>query len=205
MDTNTNWIKNLDAIDNCKKDIRTALERKGVNMTDVAFASYAEKINALQLESGDTSTPTPSAEYIYSNGYVEGESNDIGIYIPYEIKTKDDGGQFVLDEDGNYAIYLICPSEVRGITNRYMNFVFTIDVPEYYDMDDIIFEKQDINKNYVPYAYGLKVNPRYETIERKGVIYKSFVRAVSDGKDYATGDASTDKLYYRIKIKKQSI
>ena len=81
-------IDNLNAIDNCKKDIKTALENKGVDMTGVAFAGYAEKINALQLESGDSPAPTPSSDYIYSNGYPTGgtEENDIITFIPYEIE-----------------------------------------------------------------------------------------------------------------------
>ena len=76
-------MDNLIAIENCKNDIKSALINKGVDMTDVAFSGYAEKINALQLESGDTPAPTPSADYIYSNGYLTGgETNEIINFVP---------------------------------------------------------------------------------------------------------------------------
>ena len=83
-------MDNLIAIENCKNDIKSALINKGVDMTDVAFSGYAEKINALQLESGDAPAPTPSADYIYSNGNLcdeDGnllvEESDIINFTPY--------------------------------------------------------------------------------------------------------------------------
>ena len=58
-------IDNLNAIKNCKDAIKEALVRKGVeNMDSVPFSDYAGKIDALQLESGDTPS-TPSSDYIY--------------------------------------------------------------------------------------------------------------------------------------------
>ena len=46
-------IDNLNAINDCKTDIKDALESKGVDMSGVAFSDYAEKIRSLQFESGD--------------------------------------------------------------------------------------------------------------------------------------------------------
>lgn len=58
-------IDNLNAINNCKEDIKTALINKGVDMTGVTFTGYAEKIDELQLSSGDEpSTHTLSVDYI---------------------------------------------------------------------------------------------------------------------------------------------
>ena len=99
-------IDNLNAINDCKSAIKTALENKGVVMTDVKFEDYAGKINSLQLESGDTPS-TPSADYIYSNGYLTSgtETNDVITFNSYEI---------VLNDEGNFIIELTCPEEIPG-------------------------------------------------------------------------------------------
>ena len=73
-------IENLNAINGCKEAIKEALVNKGVDMTDVKFSDYADEINKLQLASGDEpSTPTPTVDYMYSNGYLTGgsETNEI--------------------------------------------------------------------------------------------------------------------------------
>jgi hypothetical protein len=199
MDTNTNWIKNLDAIDNCKQDIRTALERKGVDMTDVAFASYAEKINALQLESGDSdtpsepSTPTPSAEYIYSNGYVEGGTPDIMTYVPYKIE---------LDEENKFSIELFGPKEIPVFTPPYYDIIFTFDVPEEYDINHVTLEKYNtIGKTY--FTIDHDYNPSHSKIIRDGITYNSYVRRMEyyDGNENEV--SSKDGALYRITIYKQ--
>lgn len=205
-------IENLNAINDCKEDIKAALKEKGGDtyMDDVAFSGYADKIRALQLESGDdtppsgsTPAPTPSVDYIYSNGYIEGGTNDIITYIPYEIKIKDDGGHFVKENDA-LAIELICPVEIRGVSGKYMNIVFTVDIPENYDI--VGFYLKGLTEEYETYGPGLKENPRNKTIERNGVTYKSFVRVTASGTDYSSpADISSGILYYKITIKKQSI
>ena len=40
------YVNNLNAINVCKEDIKTALVNKGVDMTGVVFSGYAEKINS---------------------------------------------------------------------------------------------------------------------------------------------------------------
>ena len=55
-------------------------------------------------------------------------------------------------------------------------------------------------KDYEPYPYGYKVNPRHEKIVRDGITYNSFVRCVADDTDYDSGDVSSDILNYRITI-----
>ena len=190
-------INNLKAINDCKDAIKKALVNKHVDMTDVTFEGYAEKINSLQLN-----TNPPSADYIYSNGYIEGGTNDIITYIPYEIKTTD-GGHFVEENDA-LAIELICPVEIRGVSGKYMNIVFTVDIPENYDI--VGFYLKGISGEYETYELGFKENPRNKTIERNGVTYKSFVRVTAGGTDYsAPADISSGILYYKITIKKQSI
>lgn len=45
--------ENLQALNEIKQNIKTAIENKGQNLTDVPFSQYAEKISA--IETGDTS------------------------------------------------------------------------------------------------------------------------------------------------------
>ena len=194
-------IDNLNAIDNCKKDIKTALENKGVDMTGVAFAGYAEKINALQLESGDVPTPSPSADYIYSNGYLTGgdKKNDIINFVPYEI---------VLDDNGQFIIELTSPTELFGLINDlgeyvYPDVIFTFDIPTSYSI--VSFEGYDPINNggqYVSRPY--KLNPRFNEgrVYRNDVEYISYVRKTSDGEDYYSADVQASHLKYRITIKK---
>ena len=184
-------MDNLIAIENCKNDIKSALINKGVDMTDVAFSGYAEKINAMQLESGDSPAPTPSADYIYSNGYVEGgEPNEIINLIPHEIQ---------LDEKGKCSFELICPIEIAVYNYENFDIIFTVDIPEKYKISENGFEVLGLT-DYEPYPYGYKANPRHEKIVRGGVTYNSFVRCVADGVDYDSGDVSSGILKYRITI-----
>ena len=194
-------IENLEAIDKCKKDIKSALENKGVDMTDVTFAGYAEKINALQLESGDTPAPTPSADYIYSNGYLTGgdKKNDIINFVPYEI---------VLDDNSQFIIELTCPTELFGLINDlgeyvYPDVIFTFDIPTSYSI--VSFEGYDPINNggqYVSRPY--KLNPRFNEgrVYRNDVEYISYVRKTSDGEDYYSADVQASHLKYRITIEK---
>lgn len=214
MDTNTNWIKNLDAINTCKEDIKTALINKGVDMTGVVFPDYAEKINSLQLGSGDTpsepSTPTPSADYIYSNGYLTGgdKKNEIINLVPYEI---------VLDSEGKCSFELTCPDEI-GVYN-YANYdiLFTVEIPDGYSIVNGL--EIDRGDGYEPYnsnlnLWGLKNNPRYKTIDRNGVTYSSFVRVTLDGDEYHdiefedhdknTEQALEDGVQFRLIIQKNN-
>ena len=184
----------LEDINACKEAIKDAINAKGGDhyMDGVAFSGYAAKIDALQLESGDTpSTPTPSADYIYSNGYLTSgtETNEIINLIPHEI---------VLDSEGKCAFELTCPIEIKGKTSKYRDIIFTVEIPENYNI--IGFDIKGLTGNYEPYTLGYKENPRYSSIERNGIIYKSFVRNVADEKDYASMDVATDILYYKITI-----
>ena len=192
-------IDNLNAIDNCKKDIKTALENKGVDMTGVVFSDYYKKINSLQLESGDTPTPTPSADYIYSNGFLTNgtETNEIINFVPYEI---------VLDGDGKCEFELTCPDEISGYepyenSLGMMDVIFTVDIPTAYNISK--FEWLD--ESSTPPVYmdiDYKDNPRYSTIVRDGVTYKSYVRQVSDNVDYSSYDVQYAPLKYKITIEK---
>lgn len=187
-------MDNLIAIENCKNDIKSALINKGVDMTDVAFSGYAEKINALQLESGDAPAPTPSADYIYSNGYLTNgtDVNDIVTYIPYEI---------TLDSENKFAIELTCPEEIPSYEgSSYCDVIFTVDIPATYDIINFEFFEGSSNA-YIPQAY--KENPRYTTTVRNGVTYKSYVRKVEDDKDYGSEYIAFEPLQYRITIEKK--
>jgi hypothetical protein len=173
-------IDNLNAIDNCKKDIKTALENKGVDMTGVAFAGYAEKINSLQLESGDSPAPTPSAEYIYSNGYMENEDGtpcttpDITTYVKYELPEFNDGE--------TYELELFGPLEFQGYVKGdgdslfdYPDIVFGVDVPQNYTVDIKIWN----GSKYVD--CGVKEKYYHKDIIRDGVKYNSFVKGQNSG------------------------
>ena len=186
-------IDNLNAINDCKEAIKEALVRKNVDMDGVIFSEYAEKIDALQLESGDTpSTPTPSADYIYSNGYVEGGTPDIMTYVPYEI---------TVDADNKFIIELFAPVELYGWESvSCPDIVFGVDVPIKYEMLDI--EVWDsFSNSYV--AQGFKPNIRHNTVVRDGVTYNSYLRN-TDGY-YESGDVMGDpeaaSYKYKITIK----
>ena len=184
-------MDNLIAIENCKNDIKSALINKGVDMTDVAFSGYAEKINAFQLESGDTPAPTPSADYIYSNGYLTGgETNEIINFVPYEI---------VLDGEGKCVFDFTCPVEYPIYDGEHFDIIFTVDVPETYTLTKFEFLDES-SDSYINQAY--KENPRYTTVVRNGVTYKSYVRQVEDNNDYGSDYVAMAPLQYRITIEK---
>ena len=184
-------MDNLIAIENCKNDIKSALINKGVDMTDVAFSGYAEKINALQLESGDTPAPTPSADYIYSNGYLTGgETNEIINFVPYEI---------VLDGEGKCVFDFTCPVEYPIYDGEHFDIIFTVDVPETYTLTKFEFLDES-SDSYINQAY--KENPRYTTVVRNGVTHKSYVRQVEDNNDYGSDYVAMAPLQYRITIEK---
>ena len=187
-------MDNLIAIENCKNDIKSVLVNKGVDMTDVKFSGYAEKINLLQLESGDSPAPTPSADYIYSNGYLVDatETNDIITFIPYEI---------ILNDEGKFIIELMCPEEIPGYEGgTYYDVIFTVDIPESYKASK--FEYYDMGTTSW-YDRELKSNPRYSTVVRNGITYRSYVRLVSDGVDIGSVDVQYEPFKYRITIEKE--
>lgn len=192
-------IDNLNAINTCKEEIKSALEGKGVDMTDVAFSGYAEKIASLQLESGDTpSTPAPSVDYIYSNGYLTNgtETNEIINLIPHEI---------VLDSnnENKCVFYLTCPAEYPIYDGEHFDIIFTVDVPTSYNIVGFslyapLSDDADA-EGYINQPY--KENPRHSTIVRDGVTYNSYVRQVEDNVDYGSDYVATGTLQYRITIK----
>lgn len=197
-----NLIDNLNAINNCKEAIKDALINKGVNMNGVSFSDYAGKIDSLQLESGDNpSIPTPSSDYIYSNGYLTGgdKTNDIINFVPYEI---------ILDDNNQFIIELTSPTELFGLINDmdekiYPDVIFTFDIPITYSI--VSFEGYDPINNggqYVTRPY--KLNPRFNggKIYRNNVEYISYVRETSDKEDYYSSDVQASHLKYRITIKK---
>lgn len=190
-------IENLTTINNCKKSIKTALKNKGVDMTGVTFDKYASKIDELKLESGNV--PTQTVDYIYSNGYVEGGTQDIMTYISYEIKTSDDGGKFILDDNGNYTIELFSPIEFVGWMDLCPDIILGVDVPTKYELVDI--EVYDIQKkDFVPHGY--RDNIRHSTVVRDGITYNSYIRG--KGEYYENSDVKGDpgsNYKYRITIK----
>lgn len=185
-------IDNLNAINNCKEDIKNALVNKGVDMNGVAFSGYAEKINSLQLESGDAPTPTPSADYIYSNGYItgSGNTNEIIDFNPYEI---------VLDAEGKCIFNFTCPVEYPIYDGENFDIIFTVDVPETYRLTNFEFLDES-SDSYVAQAY--KENPRHTTVVRNGVTCNSYVRQVEDNNDYGSDYVAMAPLQYRITIEK---
>ena len=187
-------IDNLKKINNCKNAINAALANKGVEMSDVTFEGYAEIIESeLQLKSGDTpSTPTPSADYVYSNGYLtSGDvTNEIINFVPYEI---------VLDGEGKCVFDFTCPVEYPIYDGEHFDIIFTVDVPETYTLTKFEFLDES-SDSYINQAY--KENPRYTTVVRNGVTYKSYVRQVEDNNDYGSDYVAMAPLQYRITIEK---
>jgi hypothetical protein len=161
-------------------------------MTGVEFKDYAVKIDELQLSSGDEpSTPNPSADYIYSNGYaVGGNSIEIVDNIPHEI---------ILNENGLYIIDIMCPKEIKGSSSKNIyDTIFTIDVPSSYNLSVEYYDQGTTTY----YAQEMKSNPRHDTIIGNGVVYNSYVRAVEDEKDQGSAYISSEPLQYRITIVK---
>ena len=193
-------IDNLNAIKDCKDAIKESLIGKGVDMTNVKFADYATKIDELQLASGDTpSTPAPSVDYIYSNGYLTNgtETNEIIYFVPYEIE---------LDSEGYCAFELTCPDEISGyesdgVSLGMMDVIFTVDIPTTYSISKLEWlDETGAEPVYIGIDY--KVNPRYSTIVRNGITYNSYVRQVSDNNDYGSYDVQFAPLKYKITIEK---
>jgi hypothetical protein len=195
-------IEKLNEINACKEDIKAALIEKGGDtyMDDVDFYGYADKIRGLQLESGDTPAPTPSADYIYSNGYLTNgtETNEIICFVPYEITN--------LDSEGYCAFELTCPDEIPGyesdgVSLGMMDVIFTVDIPTTYSISKFEWlDESGAEPVYISIDY--KVNPRYSTIVRDGITYNSYVRQVSDNNDYGSYDVQFAPLKYKITIKK---
>lgn len=187
-------MDNLIAIENCKNDIKSALINKGVDMTDVAFSGYAEKINALQLESGDTPAPTPSADYIYSNAFITGGvRKDIANLEAYEIK---------LDENNTCTFEITCPPEFTIYNGVDYDIVFTVEVPEAYEIiKSVWINEAATSPDDREKTQELKPNPRYATITRNGVTYNSFIRVVEGG-DMMNPDVNISDVQYIITIKK---
>ena len=188
-------IDNLNAINDCKTAIKTALENKGVVMTNVKFEDYAGKIDELQFESGDTpSTPTPSADYIYSNGYVEGgKTNEIINLVPYKIELGNTGN------DGQFEIELICPIEIPVYTFENYDIIFTVDVPQSYNIIYLAYY-DELNTAYKEIEWDS--NPRYDNgiIERGDIVYNSYVRKLEDGYMGNDGEISISTVKYKIII-----
>ena len=187
-------IDNLDAINNCKKDIKTALINKGVDMNGVTFTGYAAKIDELQLASGDEpSTPTPSVDYIYSNGYLTNgtEVNEVVNFVSYEI---------LLNDENKCEFYLTCGVEIPVYTGENYDIVFTVDVPITYDIIEFAYLDELNNNNPVTQPY--KANPRHSTIIRNGVTYNSYVKQVDDT-DMGSEELAIAPVKYKIIIEKK--
>ena len=187
-------IDNLNAINNCKMDIKDALESKGVDMSDVAFSDYAGKIRVLQFESGDEpSTPAPSADYIYSNGYLTDgtEVNEVVNFLPYEIRV---------DDSGICELFLTCGVEIPVYTGENYDIVFTVDVPTTYEIIGFAYLDELNNDNPVDQPY--KANPRYTTIVRNEVTYNSYIKEVTDT-DMGSEELAIAPVKYKITIQKK--
>ena len=76
---------------------------------------------------------------------------------------------------------------------------FTVDVPETYTLTKFEFLDES-SDSYINQAY--KENPRYTTVVRNGVTYKSYVRQVEDNNDYGSDYVAMAPLQYRITIEK---
>lgn len=189
-------IDKLNAINDCKNAINAALNSKGVDMSGVAFSGYAGIIESqLQLKSGDDpSIPTPSADYIYSNGYLTdgNQTNDIITFTPYEI---------ALNDEGNFIINLTCPEEIPSYEgSSYYDVILTIDIPTSYQISKFEYFDQGTS---LYYDRELKANPRHATIIRNGIEYNSYVRKMTDNLDYGSEYIAYEPLQYRITINKK--
>lgn len=192
-------IDNLNAINDCKEAIKEALVRKNVNMDGVIFSEYAAKIDELQFESGDTPDPTPSADYIYSNGYLTKgtKTNEIVNLVPYEINLT----------DGECSFELTCPVEYKIYEGSFYDVVFTVEVPEKYEITKFVW--LDEMNNDAEMTQEFKVNPRYDNeidngiVVRNGIAYKSYTRVTADGLDKKSKKLYTSPIKHIITIKEK--
>ena len=190
-------ISNLQEIKDCKDAIKSALiEKGGKNYMDgVSFSGYAAKIKDLQLSSGDEpSTPTPSADYIYSNGFLTngGTRKDVVNLEAYEI---------ALDNDNTCSFELTCAKEFTIWTGEDYDIVFTVEVPDTYEIIKCVWLNEGANNEEMP--QDIKPNPRYSTIERNGITYESYVRDVGDGGYMMNTGLNISDVKYIITIKKR--
>lgn len=185
----------LEDINTYKEAIKNAINEKGGEhyMDNVSFSDYAVKINELQLSSGDEpSTPTQSAEYIYSNGFITGgQRKDIANLESYQIN---------LDSDNTCEFRLTCAKEYIIYTGEDYDIVFTVEVPKTYEIIKCVW--LDESNNDKEMTQDLKPNPRYTEIERNGIIYDSFIRIV-DGGDMMNEGVNQADVKYIITIKKK--
>lgn len=185
----------LEDINTYKEAIKNAINEKGGEhyMDNVSFSDYAVKINELQLSSGDEpSTPTQSAEYIYSNGFITGgQRKDIANLESYQIN---------LDSDNTCEFRLTCAKEYIIYTGVDYDIVFTVEVPKTYEIIKCVW--LDESNNDKEMTQDLKPNPRYTEIERNGIIYDSFIRIV-DGGDMMNEGVNQADVKYIITIKKK--
>lgn len=182
----------LEDINGCKENIREQLIAKGLTSIENAkFTEFADKIESWVIDSGNTQ-PEQFADYIYSNGYLtSGDvTNEIINFVPYEI---------VLDGEGKCVFDFTCPVEYPIYDGEHFDIIFTVDVPETYTLTKFEFLDES-SDSYINQAY--KENPRYITVVRNGVTYKSYVRQVEDNNDYGSDYVAMAPLQYRITIEK---
>lgn len=187
-------MDNLIAIEDCKNDIKDALVRKNVKMDGVSFSKYAEKIDELQFESGDT--PSIPVDYIYSNGYIDGgKTNEIINLVPYKIELGNMGN------DDQFEIELICPIEIPVYTYENYDIIFTVDVPQSYNIIYLAYY-DELNTTYKEIDWDS--NPRYDNgiIERGDIVYNSYVRKLEGGYMGNDGEISISTVKYKIIIEK---
>lgn len=192
MENEKSLMQYLEDINVCKENIREQLIVKGLTSIENAkFTEFADKIESWVIDSGNTQ-PEQSADYIYSNGYLtSGDvTNEIINFVPYEI---------VLDDEGKCVFDFTCPVEYPIYDGEHFDIIFTVDVPETYTLTKFEFLDES-SDSYINQAY--KENPRYTTIVRNGVTYKSYVRQVEDNNDYGSDYVAMAPLQYRITIDK---
>jgi hypothetical protein len=166
-------VDKLNTIKACKEDIKQAISDKGVDMTDVAFTEYAQKISEIQSGGG-------SGDYIeirnnltsYSNSNIEeipdytfyGMSGLTTVNIPFCTNIGDNsfGNCFYLTdidfqkvERINYGAFQYCRSLTKSLNNLpfleriegwafYENNITSIDLPSCSEIDEYAFAN---NKN----------------------------------------------------------
>ncbi len=192
MENEKSLMQYLEDINGCKENIREQLIVKGLTSIENAkFTEFADKIESWVIDSGNTQ-PEQSADYIYSNGYLtSGDvTNEIINFVPYEI---------VLDGEGKCVFDFTCPVEYPIYDGEHFDIIFTVDVPETYTLTKFEFLDES-SDSYINQAY--KENPRYTTVVRNGVTYKSYVRQVEDNNDYGSDYVALAPLQYRITIEK---
>lgn len=159
--------------------------------TKDGVATVQDVMNYVNLMFEKKKIDESNVDYLYVNGYTEGETpNDITTYNPYVI---------TLDNENKFEIEVISPAEMEGYPGRYKAVTFGVDVPEGYTLDGLKQWVQIGNGSWqdVTYDQNPRGNKKYGNVS-----YNCWSRKPSDNDWETTGAELPAGYRYKIIISK---